>query len=174
VPDYKDKEKLTPANCFPVNADGVGTCPEPACCTELRKRVDSLQEEFDNGGGHGHACRLTSLPSVTFKAGSFKLSKEAQAILTSAAAQLKANATCNVRVVGYVTDATKKAQQLSWDRVNAVIKFLIEKQGISEDRLIFSYDTRGPSNSVDLQPTPDKGGPNTVPAPPAPNFRSNK
>jgi len=36
VPDYKDKELLTPQKCFPVDADGVGNCPEPACCTELR------------------------------------------------------------------------------------------------------------------------------------------
>ena len=41
VPDYKDKELLTPQKCFPVDADGVGNCPEPACCTELRNRIDS-------------------------------------------------------------------------------------------------------------------------------------
>ncbi len=40
VPDYKDKELLTPQKCFPVDADGVGNCPEPACCTELRNRID--------------------------------------------------------------------------------------------------------------------------------------
>jgi len=169
VPDYKDKEILTPQSCFPVNADGVGTCPEPACCKEIK---DKLQEILDGGGLHPNKCNLSSLPSVSFKAGSFKLSKESQTILTSAATQIQANPTCNVKVVGYVTDASKKAQQLSWDRVNAVIKYLVEKSGVSESRIIFSYDTNGTSNSVDLIPTTETG-PNTAPAP-APNFRSKK
>ena len=37
----------------------------------------------------------------------------------------------------------KRAQQLSWDRVNTVISYLVEKQGISEDRFIFSYGEEG-------------------------------
>lgn len=156
VPDYKDKEILTQANCFPVNADGVGTCPEPACCTELRKRIDSLTTVSK--------CNISSLPSVTFKSGSARLSKDAQNILTGAAAQLRNSATCNVRVVGYAADASKRSQQLSWDRVNAVIKYLVEKQGIAESRIIFSYENTGDNNTVDLQPTTDSG-PNTVPAP---------
>jgi outer membrane protein OmpA-like peptidoglycan-associated protein len=169
VPDYKDKEILTPQSCFPVNADGVGTCPEPACCKENSDRIKALEDE---ALGRANLCTLTSLPSIAFKPGSYKLSKEAQALLATAAAQLKANPKCNVKAVGYVTDATKKAQQLSWDRVNAIIKYLVEKQGIAEGRIIFSYDTQGPSNSVDLIPTKETG-PNTVPAP-APNLRSNK
>lgn len=156
VPDYKDKEILTPANCFPVNADGVGTCPEPACCKELR---DSMKNWV-----RPNACNISSLPSVTFKSGSARLSKDAQNILTGAASQLRNSATCNVRVVGYAADASKRAQQLSWDRVNAVIKYLVEKQGIAESRIIFSYENTGDNNTVDLQPTTDSG-PNTVPAP---------
>lgn len=156
VPDYKDKEILTPQSCFPVNADGVGTCPEPACCTELKKWRDSINSL--------PKCNISSLPSVTFKSGSARLSKDAQSILTGAANQLKNSVQCNVRVVGYAADASKRAQQLSWDRVNAVIKYLVEKQGIAENRIIFSYENTGDNNTVDLQPTTDNG-PNTVPAP---------
>ncbi|HVX52513.1 MAG TPA: OmpA family protein [Chitinophagaceae bacterium] len=164
VPDYKDKEILTPQSCFPVNADGVGTCPEPACCTELRKEMANMMAK--------PACALTSLPSVTFKARSAKLSKDAQAILSSAAAQINANPDCHVRVVGYETSASKQAQQLAWDRVNAVIKYLVEKGNVAESRIIFSYENPGStaSNTVDLQPTTDNG-PNTVPAP-HPQYRT--
>ncbi len=35
VPDFRDKELLTPQSCFPVNADGVGVCPEPPCCSRI-------------------------------------------------------------------------------------------------------------------------------------------
>ena len=49
--------------------------------------------------------------------------------------------------------ASKAAQQLSWDRVNAVIKYLVEKQGVSESRLLFVYAQDGDANTVDLQGT---------------------
>lgn len=165
VPDYKDKEILTQQSCFPVNADGVGTCPEPACCKEIKDMLAAMPKPS--------TCAISSLPSVTFKAGSAKLSKDAQSILAGAAGQLQSNPTCNVKVVGYVSNmASKKAQQLSWDRVNAVIKYLVEKQGVSEGRIIFSYENQGDANTVDLQPTTESG-PNTVPAP-HPQFRSTK
>ncbi len=156
VPDYKDKELLTPQKCFPVDADGVGNCPEPACCTELRNRLDSI------GSGNGN-CTIGNLPSIQFKGGSAKLSKDAVSILTSAAAQIKATPDCRVRVIGHGA-SDKRAQQLSWDRVNTVIRYLVEKQGIGEDRFIFSYGEEGDVNTVDLTGTKETG-PNTVPAP---------
>jgi outer membrane protein OmpA-like peptidoglycan-associated protein len=89
-----------------------------------------------------------------------------------AAQQLNANPNCHVKVVGYSAETSKQSQQLSWDRVNAVIKYLVEKQGISESRIIFSYGMSGDANTVDLQPTTDSG-PNTVPAP-HPQYRTTK
>ena len=160
VPDYKDKELLTPQKCFPVDADGVGNCPEPACCTELRTRMDSL-----TAGGN---CGLTNLPSVQFRAGRATLSKDAMGLLESAATQIKGSPDCKVKVIGHMGagESSKRAQQLSWDRVNTVIRYLVEKQGISEDRLIFSYQDEGEGdvNTVDLMGTTESG-PNTVPAP---------
>lgn len=155
VPDYKDKELLTSQKCFPVDADGVGTCPEPACCKEIRELMNSRPY----GGGD---CGLNNLPSVQFRSGS-KLSKDAQAVLASAAAQIKANPTCKIKVTGHGA-SDKRAQQLSWDRVNSVIRYLVEKQGIAEDRFIFSYGEEGEATTVDLTGTTEEG-PNTVPAP---------
>jgi outer membrane protein OmpA-like peptidoglycan-associated protein len=160
VPDYKDKELLTPQKCFPVDADGVGNCPEAACCTELRNRMDS--------GMFGGNCGLNTLPSIQFRSGRATLSTEATTMLASTAAQIKAAPTCKVRVTGHGT-SNKAAQQLSWERVNAVIRYLVEKQGIGEDRFIFSYGEEGDANTVDLTGTTE-AGPNTVPAP-HPNLR---
>jgi outer membrane protein OmpA-like peptidoglycan-associated protein len=157
VPDCRDKELLTQQTCFPVNADGVGNCPEPACCKELRDLIAQ-------GGGTKTDCAISSLPSIQFKSGAVALSKDAQTVLASAAGQIRSNPNCRVRVVGYGA-ADKRAQQLSWDRVNAVIRYMVEQQGISEDRFIFSYGTEGgDTNTVDLQPTTEQG-PNSVPAP---------
>ncbi|MEN9599798.1 MAG: hypothetical protein RL596_2117 [Bacteroidota bacterium] len=162
VPDFRDKELLTPQKCFPVNNDGIGACPEPACCKEIKdmmanyRPVDKVE------------CAIGALPSVQFK-GNTKLTKDAQAVLAAAAAQLKANPTCNVKVIGYGA-SSKSAQQQSWERVNAVIKYLVEKQGIAESRLLFVYAQDGDTNTVDLQGTTEQG-PNTVPAP-HPNLKS--
>lgn len=163
VPDYKDKELLTPQKCFPVNADGVGNCPEPECCKELRDKLANYKPASE--------CAITDLPSIKFKSGTVKLSSDATALLASVAEKLNANPACKVKLVGYGA-SDKRAQQLSWDRVNAVRNYLIEKQGISESRLIFTYGQEGDNNTVDLQGTTEEG-PNTVPAP-HPNLKRTK
>jgi len=155
VPDYKDKELLTPQKCFPVNADGIGSCPEPACCKEIRDMVANMKPVAPE-------CKIGTLPSVIFK-GNAKLTKVNEGLLAGAAAQINANPACKVKVIGYGA-SSKAAQQFSWERVNAVIKYLVEKQGIAESRLIFSYGQNGDANTVDLQGTTEEG-PNTVPAP---------
>jgi OOP family OmpA-OmpF porin len=162
VPDCRDKEVLTPLKCFPVNSDGVGTCPEPACCKEIRDLLAQRPPE------PVATCTIGSLPSVQFKSGSAKLSTASERMLASAAATIKANPNCNIRVIGYGA-ASKAAQQMSWERVNAVIKYLTERQGISENRLLFQYGQDGDANTVDLQGTTETG-PTMVPAP-HPNLR---
>jgi len=163
VPDYRDKELLTPQKCFPVNSDGVGTCPEPACCKELRDELANMKQAT--------TCNLGDLPSIQFRSGA-KLSKDARTLLDDAATKVSANPECKVKVIGHPS-ASKAAQQLSYERVSAVIKYLVEKHGIAENRFIFNYDGgSGDSNTIDLQGTTEDG-PNTVPAP-HPNLRSRK
>lgn len=165
VPDYRDKELVTPTQCQPVDADGVGKCPEPACCGELRKLIEE--------GGVKGKCGIGDLPSVSFAGKNVSLSKDAQAVLAGVAAKIRNNPNCRVAVVGY-GDANKSAQQLSWDRVNAVINYLVEKEGISNDRFIFKYgEAGGDTNTVDLRDGSNDEGPNTVPAP-HPNLRKRK
>jgi hypothetical protein len=115
-------------------------------------------------------CGIGDLPSVSFGAKSVSLSKDAKAVLAGVAEKMKANANCKVAVVGY-GESSKAAQQLSWDRVNAVINYLVEKEGINADRLIFKYgEGGGDANTVDLRDGSGEEGPNTVPAP-HPNLR---
>ena len=160
VPDYRDKELLTPQACFPVNNDGVGVCPEPPCCSRIPEvKKDTVKE----------GCSVTNLPSIQFGNGS-KLSSNSTKLLEVVAVKLKANPLCKVNVIGHPL-ADKASQQRSWERVNSIIKYLVEKQGISESRFIFTYDGGvGESNTVDLQATTEEG-PNTVPAP-HPNLKA--
>ena len=163
VPDCKDKEKITPTICQPVDADGVGKCPCPD---------SSCFEPYLNRMGTGGCdAKLGALPSITFSGRSVTLSKDAQSLLASIASRLRNNPECKVVVVGYC-NSTKQEQQLSWDRVNAVINYLIEKEGISGDRFIFQYGQEGGDcGTVDLRAAAaGEEGPNTVPAP-HPNLR---
>ncbi|MFT3903427.1 MAG: OmpA family protein [Niabella sp.] len=159
VPDCRDKEKITPTYCQPVDADGVGKCPCPeGCSTAVNTECATL---------------LGALPSISFAPNSNKLSSDAASALSTVASKLRANPGCKVVVVGYCA-ATKKQQQLSWDHVNKVITHLVEKEGISSDRFVFSHGQEGGDcNVVDLRAAaPGEDGPSTV-APPHPNLRKN-
>lgn len=160
VPDYKDKQLITPTECQPVDADGVGKCPDPACCSDIMRRLDSL-----------NSCSIGDLPSLAFKGSSAKISKDAEAVLATVADRMRNNPNCKVVVIGY-GEPSKSSQQLSWDRVNAVINYMVDKQGISSDRFVFRYgQTEGDPNTVDLRAAgAGDEGPNTVPAP-HPNLR---
>lgn len=160
VPDYKDKELITPTQCQPVDANGVSKCPPPACCDSLMKY----------GVGRGGPCGIGDLPSVNFKAKSITLSNDAKALLASAANSIRNNPNCKIAVIGYCS-SSKSEQQLSWDRVNAVINYLVDKEGISGDRFIFKYgEMGGDCNTVDMRDGTGEEGPTTVPAP-HPNLR---
>lgn len=161
VPDYKDKEKITPTHCQPVDADGVGKCPCPDKSCFEGMIVDKNE----------CAAKLGALPSISFKAGSNNLSSDATAVLATVAAKLRNAPECKVVVTGYCS-SDKKEQQLSWDHVNKVISYLVEKEGLSQDRFIFFYgQSGGDCNTVDLRAAgAGEDGPNTV-DPPHPNLR---
>jgi len=164
VPDCKDKELITPTYCQPVDADGIGKCPVP--CPDSTCPGWGIKQQ-------SCADKLGALPSVAFKSGSNKLSDDAKAVLASVASRMRNNPDCKVVVVGYCS-SNKKEQQLSWDHVNAVINYMVEKEGLSVDRFIFQYGQEGGDcNTVDLRAAGEgEEGPNTVPAP-HPNLRKN-
>ncbi len=163
VPDSKDKELITPTQCQPVDADGVGKCPEPECC----KFIDSLRQGLINYRG---ACNIGDLPSITFSGRSVTLTNDARALLASVAQKIRDNAACKIAVIGYCS-SSKSEQQLSWDRVNAVINHLVDREGISADRFIWKYGQEGGDcNTIDLRDGTGEEGPSTVPAP-HPNLR---
>ncbi|RYY87973.1 MAG: hypothetical protein EOO15_10430 [Chitinophagaceae bacterium] len=164
VPDCRDKELITPTYCQPVDAEGVGKCPCPS---------DSC------GGGGGikpGACAtsLGTLPSINFSGNNATLSNDAKSMLASVAGRLRNSPGCKIVVIGYC-QSTKAEQQRSWERVNAVINYMVEKEGLSADRFIFQYGQQGGDcNTVDLRgATEGEDGPANVPAP-HPNLRSNR
>ncbi|MGC4101835.1 OmpA family protein [Ferruginibacter sp.] len=144
VPDCKDKELITPTSCQPVDADGVGHCPEPACCKEIK---DGLA----NGTLTGKGNCPTDLPSLTFKKGAISLNADNKALLATVAAKLKASPTCSITITGY--SGTSKASQNSCNKkVDAIRKYLVETGGISNDRITTNCEVNPDTeNTVDIK-----------------------
>ena len=159
VADYKDKQLITPTECQPVDADGVGRCPEPACCKD---RVVAPT-----------GCGSVASGSVEFSAGSAKLSSGSMSQLNSLASSLRSNPNCKAVITGNGS-GSKIEQQRSWDRVNSVINYMVDKQGIDRERFIFQYGgNAGNANSVEYRSAgAGEEGPSNTP-PPFPNLRKN-
>jgi len=156
VADYKDKELITPTRCQPSNADGVGNCPDPECCK--------------NAGPVG--CGSIGSGSVMFSGGSRSMSSSAKNQLNTLANSMRSNPNCNVVVMGNGS-SSKVAQQRSWDRVNAVINYMVDRNGIDRGRFIFQYGLGGNSNAVDYRAAGNgESGPSNTP-PPFPNLKRN-
>jgi OmpA-OmpF porin, OOP family len=138
VPDCKDKEKITPTYCQPVDADGVGKCPCPdSTCFKDLVGVDK-------------SCRLGYVPPIVFKKNSDALSDDAKSILTSLGGMLKVSENCKIKVVGHPL-ADKRSQARNQKRIDAVVKYLVETQGITADRVEAVYDGgAGDENTVDI------------------------
>jgi outer membrane protein OmpA-like peptidoglycan-associated protein len=162
VPDCKDKELITPTYCQPVDADGIGKCPCPEGCAAAAVPVAPTC-----------AQSLGALPSVMFAKNSAKINDDAKRLLAVVADRMRNAPGCKVVVVGYCA-GNKVEQQRSWDRVNAIVNYLVEKEGVSGDRIIFKYaEEGGDCDTVDVRAANDgEEGPNTVPAP-HPNLRKN-
>jgi len=136
VPDCKDKQLITPTECQPVDADGVGKCPDPACCTT---RVDPIKD-----------CP-SDYPSLSFKGNTAAVSADAKAMLATVAAKLKASPNCNITITGY-PETSKASQANCQKRVEAAKNYLVEKEGISADRITTNCEIGGgDKNTVDIK-----------------------
>lgn len=156
VADYKDKQLITPTECQPSDADGIGKCPCPDGCGQVQST----------------GCGSIGAGSVMFSGGSRSLSSSAQNQLNTLANSMRSNPNCNVVVMGNGS-SSKVAQQRSWDRVNAVINYMVDRNGIDRGRFIFQYGLGGNANAVDYRSAGEgETGPSNTP-PPFPNLKRN-
>jgi hypothetical protein len=136
VPDYLDKQLITPTECQPVDADGVGKCPDPECCKNPVKPETAC------------AC---DYPSLSFKANGVSLSADAKAMLATVASKMKAGPDCAITITGYPA-ASKSSQAACQKRLQAVRDYLEGTEGISADRISTSCEVEGgDKNTVDIK-----------------------
>jgi opacity protein-like surface antigen len=141
VPDCKDKELITPTQCQPVDADGVGKCPEPDCCKNIQAMLDSAK-----------MCQIGDLPSISFK-GSRRnaLTSDAKAMLATVGSKLKSSAGCKITITGYPA-ASKASQALCNKRLDAIKAYLVETEGIATERISTNCEVGGgDANTVDIK-----------------------
>ena len=97
------------------------------------------------------ACQLVDLPSINFKGGATSLAAEAQALLNSVASSMRSQPNCKLVVCGSAAKS-KSGQALGQKRVDAIVKYLVESQGISADRVAAQYDcSEGDPSVVELR-----------------------
>jgi hypothetical protein len=144
VPDCKDKQLITPTDCQPVDADGVGKCPEPPCCKSI---IDSM-----GTGAFGTITNkecATDYPSLTLKGVS--LTADNKAMLSTVANKLKEKAVCSITLTAYPR-ADKRSQSLADKKLEAVKNYLVEKLGISADRVNTDKVIEGgDANTIDIK-----------------------
>ncbi|MEP7236229.1 MAG: hypothetical protein ABI685_00125 [Ferruginibacter sp.] len=138
VPDCKDQQKITPTECQPVNAVGVGKCPDPECCKN--PKPDETK-----------AVCPCDYPTLIYKGETTNLSNDNKAMLATVAAKLKANPNCMITIYGY-PEASKKSQANCQKRLELIKIYLIEKENISADRVTTNCEVgAGDKNSVDVK-----------------------
>ena len=140
VADCKDKQLITPTECQPVDADGVGKCPEPACCNEMKDLISKMSLK--------PACPV-DYPSLSMKAA--KLSNDVKAMLASVASKLKNSPTCTITLTAYPA-ASKAQQSLADKKLDAVKNYLVETLGIGADRISSDKSIGGgDQNTIDIK-----------------------
>lgn len=123
VPDIRDREPNTPAGSF-VNYWGE-SMPQDPCCNEIRQLLSDANFGVDYD------------LSIYFDIDKAALSREAKNRIAKVAEQMKADSTLMVDIRGYCDypGSGDYNMKLSKQRVELVGKELIEKYGISAERV---------------------------------------
>jgi hypothetical protein len=138
VPDCRDKEKLTQQKCFPVDSNGVGSCPEPECCN--RGNVDDF------------SCRIGALPSINYNASAKQLSNQQQLILDSIVIALVNYPDCHLKIQGHYTIQNNKSKQTTEMRIQNIIRYFTIQKEISKERFVIAITEGSDANKMDFIP----------------------
>ena len=120
----------------------------------------SKEEHFTMGAPPPPFRMLGDLPSLRFKTNSFKLSNDHKAMLATIAAKMKSYPDARITVTAYPPrerlqySGGKIFGDMSFKRLEAIRKYLVEMQGISLDRITTLSDAgaEGDENTIDIKP----------------------
>ncbi len=140
-PDHEDPEPYSTPLLPIKDCKNVYDFAEKACCDETTKAAQVIAAPTN--------CNEIKLPSIHFDDDRYNLKPEFYAHLHEVARKMQDCPDLRVVANGH-TDTrndVKYNEQLSWNRVNASINYLVEKYGISRDRFLVTYSgERAPLN----------------------------
>ena len=94
----------------------------------------------------GKSCN-SPLPSVVFASNKATLTETAKKLLATVASELKNNPNCTITVINY-PQTSKSSQGLCQKRLEIVKIYLIEREGISADRINTDCEAGGGNPNV--------------------------
>ncbi len=139
VADYMDKEPYSPPG-YTVNGEGVASTPKYTTETQVQSMIDKALKDYALTEKKG-AIADWFLPMVHFDNNRYDVKYAEYGKLANVAQVMKANADIKVVVAGH-TDGTASETYnnvLSYNRARAAIEHLVNKYGISRDRLILNW-----------------------------------
>ncbi len=130
IADCEDKEPFS-APGYPVDKNGVAIIPPNPCCDENRK----------GAGKGGYDCSKIELPSIHFDQDRFGVDPSYYGSIHAIAERMQMCPDVKIVVTGFDQSRNdqKYNEQLSWNRANEVVNYLVEKYGISRDRFIVDF-----------------------------------
>lgn len=146
VIDFNDNEPFSPPG-YPVDDKGVAIGTE----AQLKEKVENIVNNMDGGKG-GVNCKAMSieLPSVHFDKDKYNIKPEYYAHLYEVAQRMLMCPDAKVVATGMADkdDETKYNEQLSYNRVDAVIAYIAKTYGVNRDRFIVKYIGEASSKGV--------------------------
>jgi len=139
VIDCKDKEPLTQRDCFPVDTLGKGLCPDPSCCDRCTLNLPP--------------CKMEGLYGYEFNSTDTALSFNEINLLDSFSKRLNEMPACILMLQAYSTD--DRSRKINENKIQRIIKYFTDKNGIAENRLIFNLAVGGNSKIIDFIPIND-------------------
>ncbi|MCW5906435.1 MAG: OmpA family protein [Chitinophagales bacterium] len=151
--DCEDAEPFSPPG-YPVDSAGKAIIPPNPCCDTTGFSEDGAFGPDGPGGpggpgginkgkkgSGGYDCAKIELPSVVFDEDKYYLDPQYFGNLHQIAERMQMCPDMRLVVTGYDESRNdqKYNEQLSWNRANAAVDYLVEKYGISRDRFIVKY-----------------------------------
>ena len=139
VPNYKDKEPYSAPN-YPVDAQGVAVVPKNSVSPgEVNQIIDEKLKEFQLTKGGG----LTNwfLPTVNFDLDKYTIKNQEVEKLRQVSIVMQNNPSLRILVTGFTDKTAGDAYNkvLSYNRSKAAIEYLVNKFGVSRERLVLTY-----------------------------------
>ncbi|MEM8523429.1 MAG: OmpA family protein [Bacteroidota bacterium] len=129
IPNYQDKEPYSPPN-FEYDENGVAIRPKYVTEEELNDKLREQQEMFQ-----------LFLPVVHFRTNQYELKDSELKKLSHIARMLRLYEDINLMVIGYTDQKGNEEynNELSYNRANAVIQYLVSEFGIERSRLKLNW-----------------------------------